>query len=80
MRTHRRESLHQRLRLIRSGRASASGLEGCPVGGWPETQQGMRSIREDIPVRAARTYTIHQLVDAIYTVDASGRYRRMEAV
>ena len=29
--------------------AALSNLDGCPVGGWPETQQAIRRLREALP-------------------------------
>lgn len=34
---------------IPSVSAALGNLDGCPVGGWPETQQAMRRLREALP-------------------------------
>ena len=76
------QTLDQAVTLARRGvsaewRTVATILHGCPVGGWPETQQALRRIAEAVPVGAA--YTADDLVDALYTVihadaHSSGRY------
>lgn len=50
-------------------------LDGCPVGGWPETNQAMQRIREYLPQRSDRNYSLGSFVEAVYCVDFSGRYR-----
>lgn len=74
-----RQSLAQAVTLIRSGKGmrdvARCGLSGCPVGGWPETRQAMRRISEALPASDRRSYTVAQLVDAIYVVDAADRYQ-----
>lgn len=73
----KRETLHQRLAIIRRD-GLRCGLDGCPVGGWPETQQALLRLADDIPRREHRDYDTYQLVDALYVVDHAGRYRRRE--
>ena len=54
----------------------STALDGCPVGGWPQTEQAMRLIADELPAAAARDYTINQFVDAAYEIDRStDRYR-----
>ena len=77
--TARRESLRQRLTIIaRTG--LRCGLAGCPVGGWGETDQAMRRLEEDLPRRSERTYSLADVVSALYYVDHADRYRVREEV
>lgn len=75
--TARRQSLRQALTQVRSGkiRVTRCGLDGCPVGGWGETRQAMDRIQAELPHRSLRTYTLTEIVDALYTVDGADRYR-----
>jgi hypothetical protein len=70
----RRESLRRRLSIIARDGLSI-GLDGCPVGGWPETQQAMQRLCDELPHRSERTYSVSDVVDALYTVDHADRYR-----
>lgn len=58
---------------------AASALAGCPVGGWPETEQAMRAIRDALPLRSTREYTTAEFVSAVYYVDHADRYRSVFA-
>lgn len=72
----RRQSLATALKsqtVIRA--AKACGLAGCPVGGWPETQQAMRRLEDALPGHWARSYEPAEIVDALFDVDAADRYR-----
>lgn len=71
----RRESLKQAVAKVKYDY-----LGGCPVGGWPETEQAKRRLLDDIPRRAERIYTSAQLIDALYEVNSAGRYVRREPV
>jgi hypothetical protein len=78
----RRQTLKQMISQIKTGRAvnvarALSSLEGCPDGGWAETDQAMRRLVDELPRRAERSYTLAELVTATCSVDeATGRYRR----
>ena len=74
----RRESLRRRLSIIRRD-GLACGLDGLPAGGWPETQQALARLREDLPHTDLRSYLVRDLVAALYTVDHAGRYQRRTA-
>lgn len=52
-----------------------NGLVGCPAGGWPETAQAKRAIADELPMRAERSYTVDDLIDAVLTTDHAGRYQ-----
>ena len=52
-----------------------NGLDGCPVGGWGETDQAMRRIREELPFRQDRDWTLGDLVAREMEEDATGRWR-----
>jgi hypothetical protein len=69
-----RESLRQRLAIVRRD-GLRCGLDGCPVGGWGETEQALRQLAEELPLRQLRAYTVHDLVQALYYVDQADRYR-----
>lgn len=74
--TRRKQSLDAAVRAVREGRIRLTcGLAGCPEGGWPETQQAMRRLAEELPMRDARSYHVSDLVYRIYEVDSAGRYR-----
>lgn len=51
-------------------RIAAYALEGCPVGGWPETQQAFRRIEDELPGGV----DADEFVSAAYTVTSSYRY------
>lgn len=68
----RRESLRHRLNTLRK-HGVRFGLSGCPEGGWPETRQARQRILESLPYEDRRTYTVDQLIDALYFVN-NGRY------
>jgi hypothetical protein len=52
-------------------RIAAYALEGLPCGGWPQTQQAMRTIADNLPSNV----DVDEFVFAAYAVnDASGRY------
>lgn len=76
----RRQSLACAIRRARSGESrdlarAARALDGCPVGGWPETEQAKRAILNDLPLRSCRSYTVDQWIAAVYRVDSADRYR-----
>lgn len=75
--TQKRETLDQRLSIIRRD-GLICGLGGCPIGDWPETRQALARLRDDLPDRDRRDYTLHELVEALYRVDCAGRYRWRE--
>lgn len=54
-------------------------LHGLPAGGWPETQQAIRQIEDQLPSPSARNYSVDEFIEAIYSVDKHGRYRIKEA-
>jgi hypothetical protein len=51
------------------------GLDGCPVGGWGETDQAMRRLREELPSRQDRDWTLGDLVASEMEEDSTGRWR-----
>jgi hypothetical protein len=78
------QSLNQALYLAFTGKSrSLAGciteLAGKPVGGWAETQQAKRHIRDELPVRSMRAYTLDEFISAAYIVDSSDRYRTRES-
>jgi hypothetical protein len=75
-----KQTLKQALLLARSGKSKALAraghyLSGCPEGGWAETAQAMRRIRDELPLRSERDYTLDEFVSAAYIVDSADRYR-----
>lgn len=75
-----KQTLKQAIYLATSGesrpmQSAARALDGKPVGGWPDTQQARREVRNALPVPGARSYTVDQFVSALYTVDSLDRYR-----
>jgi hypothetical protein len=56
-------------------RSALLGLDGCPVGGWPETRQARSRLGEALPLRSERLYTVGDLVSFAMTVDYADRYR-----
>jgi hypothetical protein len=65
------------LALIGKSRAlqsAAHALLGKPAGGWAETRQALLELRDELPMRHSRSYTVNHFVDAVYTLDASDRY------
>lgn len=61
--------------LTGRGLREALQLDGCPVGGWPETEQAWNVLLNALPVRDLRSYTVNEFVDAVYRVDSAHRYR-----
>ena len=72
----RKQTLQQALRLERAGKLKIAecGLAGCPTGGWAETQQAMRRIADELPRADERSYSLHDLISSLYSVDHAGRY------
>lgn len=67
------QTLKQAVHLAKSSkskslRMAAFSLEGCPVGGWSETQSALRNIAELLPGRSFREYTIEEFIAEVYTV------------
>lgn len=73
----KKQSLKQALFLAHSGKSGAfrCGLDGCPVGGWGDTQQAKARLAEALPPREQRAYTVAEFIDAAYDVDHADRYR-----
>jgi hypothetical protein len=69
----RRQSIAAALRDRQIVRA-LNGLVGCPVGGWAETAQAERRLVDELPRKAARTYSINELIDAALVADHADRY------
>lgn len=74
-----KQSLKQAVKLVRTGKGlhgvTRCGLDGCPVGGWPETQQALHCMVDELPHREERSYTVHDLIAELYDVDHADRYR-----
>lgn len=45
-------------------------LEGKPVGGWPETQQAIRQLHDELP----RRVRLGAFLDSVFVV-SNGRYK-----
>jgi hypothetical protein len=76
----RQQTLVQAVHLALTGTSrslarAASALDGCPPGGWPETEQAWCRVRDELPLRRDRSYTIDHFVDAVYSISESERYR-----
>lgn len=75
-----KQTLKQAIHLAQSGksrelRSAALELDGKPQGGWPETEQARRAVREALPLRSQRDYTLGEFIEAVYEIDSSDRYR-----
>lgn len=57
---------------------ASTALHRCPVGSWGETEQARRTIANQLPPRAKRSYTIEQWIERFYSVER-GRYVRRPA-
>ena len=82
--TNTKQSLKQALHLAFTGKSRTlagciTQLSGKPVGGWPDTQQELRQIRDELPVRSMRAYTVDEFVSAAYIIDSADRYRTRES-
>ena len=79
MTTTKKQTLAQAVALVRTSRGlhdvTRCGLGGCPVGGWPETEQAIGRIEEALPLRSERSYTVDNIIGALYEIDHAGRYR-----
>jgi hypothetical protein len=72
----RKQTLKQAVAAVRAGKiVLRCGLDGCPVGGWPETEQAKLRLAEELPRRSERSYSVDDLISALYVVDFAGRYR-----
>ena len=74
-----KQTLKQAVYLAKSGQSkslasAANSLLGCPVGGWGETEQAMHRVREELPLRSQRDYTLADFVGAVYTTNSLDRY------
>jgi hypothetical protein len=70
----RRETLQRRMAIIaRDG--LRCGLAGCPVGGWGETRQAVARLRDELPDRSDRSYTVWDVIAVCYRLSHSGRYQ-----
>lgn len=74
------QTLKRALYLARSGQdreltLAAGALVGCPVGNWGETTQAMQRLREYLPLRQLREYSVDDFIEAAYVVDHADRYR-----
>ena len=56
-------------------RIALNGIVGCPVGGWGETRQAVDRLRDAIPIRQYRAYTIAELIDHALCLDHADRYQ-----
>lgn len=55
------------------------GLVGCPPGGWPETEQALRTLRDELPRYVRADAVIDAcLCEAGGSADAVGRYALRE--
>jgi hypothetical protein len=77
---YKKQTLVQAVHLALSGKSTAlasasQSLDGKPAGGWPETDAARRDIRDQLPVRLLRCYTIDHFISAVYELDSSDRYR-----
>jgi hypothetical protein len=70
-----KQTLKQALHLVDTGKMRVTSLVGLPAGGWGDTQQALRQLREDLPLRSERSYTIDEFVSARYELDHADRYR-----
>lgn len=75
-----KQTLKQAIHLATTGesrdlRRAALALDGKPVGGWPETQQARREVRELLPLESLRGYTVLDFIEAAYKLDSADRYR-----
>jgi hypothetical protein len=60
-------------------RSALQGLVGCPAGGWAETNQAWRQVREELPFFDERNYTVDDLIEAVLEIDGkTDRYRWRE--
>jgi len=54
---------------------AVAGLKGCPIGGWPETEQALRGVSDALPLRAERDFTINAFLEAVTRETPARRYR-----
>jgi len=74
------QTLKQAIHLARTGQdrslaRAAHYLDGCPEGGWGETDQAVRQIQDELPLRGERSYTLREFIEAAYSLDHARRYR-----
>lgn len=71
----KKETLKSALNIFRSGRGYCrSGLAGLPVAD-ARADQAIAQLKNDLPLREFRAYSVSQFIDAAYTVDPQGRYQ-----
>jgi len=71
MTTKTRTRIQKYLVADASREARSCGLDGCPVGGWAETEQARRRLAEALPYNIS----VRDFVGVAYIEDATGRYR-----
>jgi hypothetical protein len=74
-----KQTLKQAVYLAHKGKdaalyRAASYLSGCPEGGWGETVQAVANIRDELPLRSLRSYSVDQFIAAIYYLDHADRF------
>jgi hypothetical protein len=75
------ESIKTRIAKIRRGDRATVGtwaLIGCPSGGWGETAQARQQLADTLPDRSRRSYTVTDLISALYALDHADRYQPRE--
>ncbi len=70
------QAIHLIDREIGTIRHCGTVLTGLPAGEWGETTQALTQFRDLLPLRLRRSYTDVELINAIYTTGATGRYQR----
>lgn len=58
-------------------RGALCGLSGCPVGGWPETEQAFRRIYETLPYQTPRDQRDMFVSKHLMVVDGRYAFREM---
>ena len=74
-----KQTLEQAVHLAKTGKSkslviAAKSLLGCPVGGWGQTAQARLQVREELPLRSQRDYTLDEFIAAAYTTNSTDRY------
>ena len=77
---HRKEQMAKSKQAIKQALCNKAivralnGLCGCPAGGWPQTDQAMRQLRDNLPRAVDRSYTLYELIDYALYVNHADRY------
>lgn len=81
----KKQTIYDVQRSLTNGRAKGlaralRNLEGLPVGSWPHTQQAIRVIRGELPIREFRAFTATKLIEQFFIIENDRFYLDVDFV